>query len=569
MLYDVAILGSGMAGTILGAILAKNGARVFIADASRHPRFAVGEASIRETTMMVKVLAERFGVPELLHLVSFVAVDGNIAKTCGMKRNIGYAYHREGRLSDPEEIYQVAVPETFEGPEVHYFRADVDQHLVKVAAKYGCVIREGVRVEDVDIDDRGVRVALAGGDVVEAKYVVDATGHKSILAQKLDLREDPPRFRTNTRSLFTHMTGVARYEECPSARAQKIPQRWSQGTLHHCFDGGWMWVIPFNNGPSGENPLVSVGLQLDNDKHPYRGATCEEELAAVLARFPSIAEQFREAKAARPWVLAGPRLQYSSKRTVGDRFCLMSHAAGFLDPLFSRGLVLTMRTIFPMAERLLAAVEDGDFSAARFALVDEVQQKTLDNIDAIVAGMYTSWQSFPLFDAFARFWYAAGVLGFFQIEAAYSYFLRTKDRDVLRRMLYGADRGSLCSAFPAFQPFFAECIAAIQGVDEGRLDHDGARKRIMALIKSADFLPPGFHFDDLEKRHGGPFDVPHWEQILTWGNYHAPKEVKDSLYPGEPDENVRRFMGRVSESLASPRLAPIRSFVASLGPVSA
>ena len=566
-MYDVVILGSGMAGTILGAVLARNGAKVHILDASRHPRFAVGEASIRETTMMLKVIAARFEVPELLHLVSFVAVDGNVAPTSGMKRNIGYAYHREGERQRPEEVYQVAVPETFEGPEVHYFRQDVDQHLARLAERYGCTVVEGVRVEDVHLGARGVRVALAGGTTLEARYVVDATGHRSVLADKLHLREDPPRLRTDTRSVFTHMRGVARYEECPSARGQEVPQRWSQGTLHHCFDGGWIWVIPFDNGPSGQNDLVSVGLQLDNRKNPYRGAAPAEEFAAVLRRFPSIAEQFEGATAARGWVFAGPRLQYSSSRTVGDRFCLMSHAAGFVDPLFSRGLVLTMRTIFPMAERLLAAIEDGDFSAERFALVDEVQQRTLDSVDAIVAGMYTSWRSFPLFDAFARFWYATGVLGFFQIEAAYSYFLRTGDRDVLRRMLYGADRGSLCSAFPAFQPFFAAAIAAIQGVEAGELSEAEGAARIMALIRGADFLPPGFHFDDLGVRHGGPFDVTHWRQILTWGNHQAPQEVKESLYPGDAAENVARFMDRVEQALASPRLEPIRRFISATSAV--
>lgn len=563
-MFDVAILGSGMAGTILGAILARNGAKVFIVDASRHPRFAVGEASIRETTMMVKILAERFQVPELLHLISFAAVHDNIASTCGMKRNIGYAYHREGEPHRPSESYQVAVPETFEGPEVHYFRQDVDQHLVRVAQQYGCELREGVRIEDVHLDEHCVRVDLAGGERVMARYVVDATGYRSILSAKLGLREEPTRFRSNTRSIFTHMKGVARFEECAATGRPEVPQRWSQGTLHHCFDGGWIWVIPFNNGPSRDNQLVSVGLQLDNRRHPYQGTPPEQEWAATIARFPSIADQFRTATLARDWVSTGARLQYSSKQTVGDRYCLMSHAAGFLDPLFSRGLVLTMRTIFPMAERLLAAIEDGDFSAQRFALVDEVQQKTLDSIDAMVAGMYTSWRSFPLFDAFVRFWYATGVLGFFQIEAAYSYFLREKDRDIFRRFLYGQDRGSLCSAFPAFQPFFAGAIAAIQAVDSGALTEEAAAAQIMQLIRAADFLPPGFFFDDLSKRHGGPFDVEHWQKIVSWGNFAAPKEVKDSLYPGVPQENVARFMARVRDSLSSERLAPIRRFIASV-----
>jgi FADH2 O2-dependent halogenase len=493
--------------------------------------------------------------------VSFVAVQENIRPTSGMKRNIGYAYHHEGELQRAEEVFQVAVPETFEGPEVHYFRQDVDQHLAGIAVRYGATLREGVRIEDVHIDEQGVRLDLEGGERTLARYVVD--GYRSVLSNKLDLRESPSRFRTQSRSIFTHMTGVLPYEECPSAKAELVPQRFSQGTLHHCFDGGWLWVIPFNNGPSQENPLVSIGLQLDNRKNPYEGRSPEEEWSAFLARFPSIAEQFREAKLARPWVSTGERMQYSSKRTVGDRFCLTAHAAGSLGPLFSRGLVLTMRAMFPLAERLLAGIEDGDFSASRFALVDELQQRTLDNVDVIVAGMYTSWRSFELFDAWVRFWYATGVLGFFQIEAAYSYFLRTQDRDALRRMLHGKNVGSLCSAFEAFQPFFAGAIAAIQSVDAGELTEKAAAARIMELLKGADFLPPGFHFTDLEKRHGGPFDVEHWRQILTWGNHEAPKAVKDSLYPGDPTENVARFMARVEASLQSPRLDPIRAFIAS------
>jgi FADH2 O2-dependent halogenase len=424
-------------------------------------------------------------------------------------------------------------------------------------------VQEGVRIQDVEIDGLGVRITLSAGTTIHASYVVDATGYKSVLADKLALRECPPRFRTNTRSIFTHMTGVKRYEDCSLSQSDPMMQRWSQGTLHHCFDGGWIWVIPFNNGPQSSNPLVSVGLQFDNRKYPFRGTPPEIEFKETISRFPSICEHFRDAVPARGWVSSFERLQYSSNQTIGDRWCLMSHAAGFLDPLFSRGLVLTMRTMLPTAEKLLAAVEDGDFSANRFAQLDDLHQRALDNVDVMVEGMYTSWRDFTLFDAFARFWYATGVLGFFQLEAAYSVFRRSGDRERLRDMLFGSYPGSLCSAFPQFQPYFADSIAAIQAVDAGTSMPGQGASKLIGLIREADFLPPGFYFGDLEKRHGGAFDVEHWRQIQTWGNYESPKEVKDSLYPGSSDENVQRFMSHVDASLQSERLAAVRSFIAS------
>ncbi|MBW8833194.1 MAG: tryptophan 7-halogenase [Burkholderiales bacterium] len=131
-MFDVVILGSGMVGTMLGAILARQGAQVLIVDSGRHPRFAIGESTLRETTMMMKIMAERFDVPELVHPSSYVGVRDNIGKNSGMKRHLSYAYHREGQHANPDEVYQVVIPETFDGPEIHYFRQEVDEYLAQL-----------------------------------------------------------------------------------------------------------------------------------------------------------------------------------------------------------------------------------------------------------------------------------------------------------------------------------------------------------------------------------------------------------------------------------------------------
>ena len=68
--YDVAILGSGMAGTILASVLARNGARVLIVDAGSHPKFAIGESTIPYTSMLMRLIAER--CPTMNHAVTAV-----------------------------------------------------------------------------------------------------------------------------------------------------------------------------------------------------------------------------------------------------------------------------------------------------------------------------------------------------------------------------------------------------------------------------------------------------------------------------------------------------------------
>ncbi|MEB2626742.1 NAD(P)/FAD-dependent oxidoreductase, partial [Pseudomonas sp. YuFO8] len=65
--YDVAIIGSGIAGTMLGAILAKEGVSVVIIDAGTHPRFAVGESMVPESAVLLKILANRYAIPELAY----------------------------------------------------------------------------------------------------------------------------------------------------------------------------------------------------------------------------------------------------------------------------------------------------------------------------------------------------------------------------------------------------------------------------------------------------------------------------------------------------------------------
>src|SRR5438046_10683150 len=88
--FDVVILGTGIAGTALGAILARNGVSVLLVDAATHPRFAVGESTTVPALIMFKLLARRYGVPELEYLTSYDSCLSEIGRSFGLKRHFGF-----------------------------------------------------------------------------------------------------------------------------------------------------------------------------------------------------------------------------------------------------------------------------------------------------------------------------------------------------------------------------------------------------------------------------------------------------------------------------------------------
>ncbi len=393
--FDVAVLGSGVSGAVLGLILASQGVRVVMIESGVHPRFAVGESTIPHTSMLSSMLAEQYGLPELEIIAYPERIAQEVCSTCGIKRAFGFAYHRAGQEYDPAEGLLVG---TSSKDETHLFRQDVDSWLTYAAVQRGAELRQGTVVESVEIDDAGVTLGTNTG-VINARYLVDGSGFRSVLADRNQLREEPTRFAHHSRSLFTHMVDVGVFDE---GNPMQIP--WEQSTMHHIFDRGWFWVIPFNNWEGSTNPLVSVGLTVDPRVHPKPvGVSPQEEFQQFLDLFPAVARQFANARAVRPWV-STDRLQYSARRGVGYRWCLMSHANGAVDPLFSRGMVNTLEVTAALVGPLLEALEEDDFREERFEHIEELHRRVLDYNDALVSNAFVSWADFDLWNAWLRVW---------------------------------------------------------------------------------------------------------------------------------------------------------------------
>lgn len=524
--YDVAILGTGLGGTILGAALARNGARVILLEQGSHPRFAIGESTIPETTILFRILAQRYSVPELAHLSNFQSVRSFVSSACGVKRNFSFAYHRPGEPHRGEETTQFPTWAPPFGPDVHFFRQDVDAYMLATAIRYGAVVRQQVNISDINIDSTGVTLVSDKGEEFSAKFVIDAGGVQAPVARKLKLRNEACPMKTASRSLFTHMTGVRPYDEVsPSRKEHGMPSPLAQGTLHHLFPGGWMWVIPFDNHPSSTSRLCSVGINLALDTAAPRGSDPEAEFRSLIAQMPSVARQFEGALAVRNWT-STDRLQFNSVRSAGERYALLPHATAFVDPLFSSGLSVTVNIINALLWRILRALADDDFSAERFDYVDHWTRRCFEQYyDRLVSCSYTSFRSFELWNAWHRVWMLGslyGVSGLFEIHSKFS---RTGDRSCFDMFEQKPYRGVQAMDFDEYAALFDAAATRVEAVQKGASASEAAGQ-IIELVRQSGLGPEPWRLTDPKHRCPGTFTLFPMLNLVAWGRLRSPPAVR-------------------------------------------
>lgn len=181
--HDVIIVGGGIGGSTLAAILARHGVRVLMVEASGHPRFAIGESTVPETIMGLRNLALRYDVPEIGDLSAHGTLSKKVSAGSGVKRNFSFVYHREGLRSKPTEYTQYPTWGPPIGPDSHFFRQDVDAYMYQVALSYGAKGLTYTPVTDVAFGADGVTIETEGEGEFTAGYLVDAGGMRSILGE--------------------------------------------------------------------------------------------------------------------------------------------------------------------------------------------------------------------------------------------------------------------------------------------------------------------------------------------------------------------------------------------------
>jgi FADH2 O2-dependent halogenase len=525
---DVLIVGSGLAGSVSAAILARQGRSVVLVDSAAHPRMAIGESMTPQVIEWLHILAVRFDLPELRHLLDHRSVAEHIGPFHGRKQSFGFVRHEAGQEPDPRETTMFAIPKALTQAS-HLYRQDTDAHFFRVAARYGARTRQNWRVSDLDFDDFGVTVTGQNGEVFRARYLIDASGHRSLLADKFGLREQPARFKHHSRSLFTHYIGVKPFDDVSHHPESLRPPKhapWGGGTLHHLIDRGWFWIIPFNNHEGSLNPVTSVGLTMDERVYPRpRDISPEQEFQGFLDRYPAVKRQFQGARRVREWV-STDRLQYSSKQSIGYRWCLMSHAAGFLDPLFSRGLSNTFEVVHALMSRLLPALDEDDFDVERFEYVDRLERGLLHYNDEIVNSSYISFGHFRLWNAVFRVWAGFATPGVMRLARARINYQLSGDLSHLDE-LEKAPYPGLWWPEPAVREIVDLTAETCEKYEAGQIDGDRAADIIFDKLNACELLNPAFGWRGSEDNRLIAPTTATMAKFMYWAVRKAPPQMRD------------------------------------------
>ncbi len=404
---DVAIVGSGFAGSLLALVVRSRGLRVALLDRATHPRFAIGESSTPLANLLIEELADRYDLPHLRPFAKWGTWKASYPEVgCGLKRGFSFFRHQRGApfADDDSHARQLLVAASPHDriADTHWYRPDFDRWLARAAEQAGVVYRDAIALDAPHFDaHRAVLEGTRAGVRIEvhAGFVVDASGPRGYLWRALDLGDAPLEWLPATQALYTHFTGVHRWDALV-APAEAPPYPVDDAALHHVLDDAWIWMLRFDNG------ITSAGVAAtDRVARTYRLADGADGWTRLLAEHPSIGDQFRDAQVAHPFVHA-PRVAHRVRTLVGPRFALLPSAAGVVDPLLSTGFPLTLLGIARLA-RLLESTRDG---AERDQALRAYASDTRDELRAterVVAALYATMDDFPLFKRLTALYFAA------------------------------------------------------------------------------------------------------------------------------------------------------------------
>ena len=531
---DVIIAGTGIAGTTLGAICASEGLSVQLIEVGKHPRFALGEALLPQSAIWPFMIGEAFNIPEISHLSHADRIVDNITKSCGIKHSIGFVHHAAGQPHDGQRMHQLVPPHLPFYSESHLMREDIDLYLLQAAQTRGCHYIDECKIEDVHIDPaEGVRLATSRG-TFEGAYYVDATGRNSVLADEMGYRAAGHDLATHSRSIFAHVEGLKPYDDLVD-ELPGLSRRLHDGTLHHVFDGGWMWVIPFDNFDRSTSTLASVGLMLDTRRFPVlENLSPEEEFHHIISAFPDVARHLGDVRAVRPFVRTG-RLQYSAGQSVGDRHYITNNTFGFTDAIYSNGLINTFESVFFGAHALLDAFKRGarpeDFSAKRFASVERLHQEQLRQADWMASHAYMAMGDVATWSAWTQVWLAQVLFHDLWLQRACFQYFDSGDRSRFTEFLKEARPGVDAPFMAGKEELFAATGEALEAFAAGKRSAHDAANAIFASLRAQEWLPKHvYDWGNPEARHVDFTDMERVQNLFGWGFGEAPEAIRTGLF---------------------------------------
>ncbi|MGH8188224.1 MAG: NAD(P)/FAD-dependent oxidoreductase, partial [Steroidobacteraceae bacterium] len=354
---DVVVISGGPAGSTAATLIAQKGYRVTLFERERFPRFHIGESLIPETywvlerlNLLEKMRQSRFVKK---HSVQFVNASGKLSAPF---------YFRDNKPHDCSQTWQVV-------------RSEFDAMLLANAREHGVDAHEGARVLDVCFEGSravGVTVRDGGGGnrEVRASVVVDASGQQAMLQNRLKLRIWDPVL--NKGAIWTYWQGA--YRDTGRDEGATI-------VIQTPDRQGWFWYIPLHND------MVSVGVVAPFDYLFKLRGSHEQTYTEQVQRCPNVQERVAAARRVTGY-FATKDYSYRSKAAAGDGWVLVGDAFGFLDPLYSSGVLLALKSGELAADAIVEGLAANDTSAAQLGKWGPNFNEGVDRMRRLVCEYY-------------------------------------------------------------------------------------------------------------------------------------------------------------------------------------
>src|SRR5438132_11178105 len=356
---DVIVIGGGPAGATVSTLIAQQGYRVQLFEREHFPRFHIGESLIPETYWVLR----RLNMLDKLKKSAFV------------KKYSVQFINQHGKLSEPFYFMDHKPHECSQTWQV--LRSEFDQLMLNNAREHGVDVHEGVRVLEVLFDGAravGVRIALEDGRerAVRARVVVDASGQSSMIMSRLGLREWDPVLKKA--ALWTYWEGAKR-DQGKDEGATLVIQ--TEGK------NGWFWYIPLHNN------IVSVGVVAAYDYLFLNRPEPDHEAIyfTEVMRCPGVQERIALGRRVAPF-RAAKEYSYRATRAAGDGWVLVGDAFGFLDPLYSSGVLLALKSGSMAADAVVEGLQKNELSEAQLGKWGDAFARGMERMRRLVCEYY-------------------------------------------------------------------------------------------------------------------------------------------------------------------------------------
>ena len=366
-LYDLIVIGGGPAGSTVATLVASSGYRVLLLERASEPTFKIGESLMPATYWTF----QRLGMLERLRASRFPR-----------KHSVQF-YGHSGRASAPFYFSENDPHESSVTWQV--LRSEFDQMLLDNAAGHGANVVRGAVVQKVLFDgDRadGVEVRFSDGRACDlrSRIVADASGQSALLARKLDLKKVDPELKKA--SIFSHFRGAT--------RDAGIDEGATLVLLTENKDS-WFWSIPLADDCTSIGVVGSLDYLLQN-----RSENAQQIFDDELTRCSPLLNRLEGAEQLFP-VRVTQDFSYRAGQLAGDGWLLVGDAYGFLDPIYSSGVFLALKTGEWAADAICAAFERDDLSASCLGTFAGDVESAMGAVGNLVQAFYTRDFSFSRF----------------------------------------------------------------------------------------------------------------------------------------------------------------------------